>query len=127
MSSPEKDTKHGFNRTVSFHLYDPTPFKRTDQIRPYCIMSVIVIGNHRTKYFSLSQMSFWGGVSFVDYDGDGRDDVIRIEEAAGKINGNKSRLIEAFTITKKWEIKPMDSESLLKEKVRYEKEMNGKG
>ena len=127
MWSPEEDSKYELHRSVSFYLYDPTPIKGTDQIRPFCIMSVLVIGNHRIKYFSLSQRFFWGGVSFVDYDGDGQDDVIHIEEAAGKNNGNKSRLIEAFTITKRWEIAPMDSESLLKEKVRYEKENNRKG
>ena len=87
-------------------------------------MMVFLYGDRRMKSATYNNGSFWGSAHFIDTDGDGADDILRLVENPGKDNGNKWQLIDAFTITKTGEVEPMSASELAKEIELHDKETN---
>lgn len=123
-SSPDAAKNSSLSRSEAFYVWYSIPLEEPNQFRRIPAMMVFLYGDRRMKSATYNNGSFWGSAHFIDTDGDGADDILRLVENPGKDNGNKWQLIDAFTITKTGEVEPMSASELAKEIELHDKETN---
>jgi len=111
MEAPDEAKAQNISRIAAYYVLAP-------EIKPQPVASVMIAGTRVLKSAAVPNIPEFTSIYWFDKDGDGRDDVLRIE----KLADGQSTLLEAYTVAASGGLQPMSEAKLAAERESLKKE-----